>query len=210
MTAQAGDTLIPESAACVKAALRLTQRRLRKAIPLNQRVAAARKAARFLLRRLRARSDIAIYLSVRSELSTSPLCVALMAAGHRVYAPMTLREHRMRFVRLRRHTVLRRSSLGLPQPAAARASRPLRRLDTVLLPLLAFDARGARLGNGGGYYDRALAGPRIGKRPWRVGYAYAAQEVGNCPCEEFDARLDAVVTERGLRRFDRLLIRQLP
>jgi len=199
MTAQAGDTLFSDPVAR-KAALRIEQRRLRSAIPYSERAIAARKAAKIVLKCLPARSRIAIYLSVRSELSTLPLCAALLRAGHHVYAPVTSREHRMRFVRLRQSTPLRRCPLGLPQPAGNRAQQPIRRLDFVLLPLLAFDAKGGRLGNGGGFYDRALKARRIGRSPKLIGFSYAAQEVDAIPCEPFDVPLDAVVTERGLRR----------
>lgn len=203
MTAQAGDTLLQDSAASAKAALRRLLRERRSAIPHHERAASARKAARLLLARLPARSRVAIYLSVRSELSTLPLCAALLRAGHQVHAPITLREQRMRFLRLTRHTPLRRCAMGLPQPVAPRSVCPVRRLDLILLPLLGFDAEGTRLGNGGGYYDRVLAKPRVGRRPRYIGYAYAAQEVEHIPSERFDVRLDAVITERGLRRLGR-------
>ncbi len=71
----------------------------------------------------------------------------------------------------------------------------------MVLPVLGFDAQGRRLGNGGGYYDRALAAPRAARRPLLLGYAYAVQEVPEIPAEPWDVKLDAVVTERGLRRF---------
>lgn len=201
MTAQAGDTLIPELAAR-KSALRQAQRQLRRAIPERSRATAARRAAAALLRRLgRRRLRIAIYLSVHSELSTAPLRAALTRAGHAVYTPLILPHSRMRFVPLRAHAPLRHCALGLPRPVDTRGRRSARAMDVVLLPLLAFDARGARLGNGGGYYDRALSRRLCARRPWQVGYAYAAQEVAHVPCEPWDVRLDAVATERGLRRF---------
>lgn len=200
MTAQAGDTFLLDSAATAKAALRSLLRERRSAIPPAERARAARQAAKHLLKQLPPRSRIAIYLSVRSELSTLPLCAALLRAGHRVHAPITLRDHGMRFLRLQRHAPLRRCAMGLPQPVAPRSACPVHRLDVILLPLLGFDATGTRLGNGGGYYDRALARPRVGRRPSLLGFAYAAQEVAHIPGEAFDIRIDAVVTERGLRR----------
>jgi 5-formyltetrahydrofolate cyclo-ligase len=119
-----------------------------------------------------------------------------------VWAPVIAPgSRRMRFAPLRRCTCLRRGALGLPQPVPARPLRGARGLDLVILPLLGFDARGGRLGNGGGYYDRALAGPRAGRRPLRLGHAYAAQELPKVPAETWDLRLDAVLTERGIRRF---------
>jgi 5-formyltetrahydrofolate cyclo-ligase len=71
----------------------------------------------------------------------------------------------------------------------------------VIVPLLAFDARGYRLGYGGGFYDRTLAGLRARGKVLAVGFAFAAQEVDEVPIDGFDQRLDAVVTEREVRWF---------
>jgi len=76
-------------------------------------------------------------------------------------------------------------------------------MDVLLLPLLGFDSQGTRLGQGGGYYDRALSHCRF--RPYRIGLGYAAQQVQTLPHEPWDQRLDAVITERGLQRFPRKL-----
>ena len=71
----------------------------------------------------------------------------------------------------------------------------------VILPLLAFDARGHRLGYGGGYYDRTLCALRAQGALLAVGFAYSAQEVAELPADATDQRLDAVVTEAGYRVF---------
>ncbi|MBV8062063.1 MAG: 5-formyltetrahydrofolate cyclo-ligase [Nevskia sp.] len=192
------------SPAARKSELRHCLRRLRVAIPGSQRRCCARRAARQLARwrALRRARDVAVYLSVRSELSTAPLLARLLRRGrHRVWAPVTGSAPRMRFAPLRRHSCLRRGALGLPQVACTRPLRSAASLDLVLLPLLGFDGQGHRLGNGGGWYDRALAGRRSGRRPLLVGYAYAAQEIAAVPAEPWDVKLDAIATERGLRRF---------
>jgi 5-formyltetrahydrofolate cyclo-ligase len=162
-----------------------------------------RRAALHLLRwrRLRQARHIAVYLSVRSELSTAELIGRLLRRRHRLWAPVIAPGRRMRFAPLRRNGKLRRDALGLPRPARGRPLRSLRGMDLVVLPLVGFDARGQRLGGGGGYYDRALAGLSPARRPWLVGYAYAAQEIAAVPAEPWDVKLDAAVTERGLRRF---------
>ncbi|HEY9216874.1 MAG TPA: 5-formyltetrahydrofolate cyclo-ligase, partial [Phenylobacterium sp.] len=69
--------------------------------------------------------------------------------------------------------------------------------DLVLAPLLAFDRRGHRLGQGAGHYDRTLANLRAAKPVWVVGLAYAGQEVEEIPAEPHDQRLDAILTETG-------------
>ena len=70
--------------------------------------------------------------------------------------------------------------------------------DVLLVPLLAFDRAGYRLGYGGGYYDRTLAALRAKKRILAVGLAFAVQEVAQVPHEDFDERLDFVLTEQGV------------
>jgi 5-formyltetrahydrofolate cyclo-ligase len=69
--------------------------------------------------------------------------------------------------------------------------------DLVICPLLAFDRRGSRLGQGGGHYDRTIANLRAMKPVFVLGLAYAGQEVEEIPAEAHDQRLDAILTETG-------------
>jgi len=71
----------------------------------------------------------------------------------------------------------------------------------LIVPMLAFDARGYRLGYGGGFYDRTLEGLRARRPTLAVGFAFAAQEVDEVPIDAFDQQLDVVVTEEGVREF---------
>lgn len=71
----------------------------------------------------------------------------------------------------------------------------------VIVPLLAFDARGYRLGYGGGFYDRTLEGLRARRPTIAIGFAFAAQEVDLVPIDATDQPLDMIVTETGVRRF---------
>ncbi len=91
-----------------------------------------------------------------------------------------------------------RSRLGMLEPAP---DWPLAHPTVLLVPLLAFDAHGHRLGYGGGFYDRTLDAMRAGGRVLAIGVAYAGQEVPLLPREAHDHPLDAVITENGLRRF---------
>ncbi len=74
----------------------------------------------------------------------------------------------------------------------------------LIVPLLAFDALGYRLGYGGGFYDRTLEGLRARGPITAIGYAFAAQEVAEVPREATDQRLDLIVTEAGVRAFPAL------
>ena len=73
--------------------------------------------------------------------------------------------------------------------------------EVLIVPLLAWDRRGYRLGYGGGFYDRTLDGLRARGPVLAVGFAFAAQEVAEVPTDAFDQRLDAVVTEKGVTVF---------
>jgi 5-formyltetrahydrofolate cyclo-ligase len=204
MTALAGDTFPFPHAPPTKAALRTTLRRQRASLPLGQRRRHARRAAAHLGRwaTLRGARDIGVYLAVRSEISAGPLIEWLWRAGRRTWVPVVGAGGRMRFAPLRPGARLRIGPLGLARPASARPLRTARALDLIVLPLVGFDAQGHRLGAGGGYYDRAL-GTACGRRPLLVGLAYAIQQIPAIPAEPWDVALDAVATERGLRRFRR-------
>ncbi|TAG18631.1 MAG: 5-formyltetrahydrofolate cyclo-ligase [Rhodobacterales bacterium] len=73
--------------------------------------------------------------------------------------------------------------------------------EVLIVPMLAFDARGYRLGYGGGFYDRTLEGLRAKGPVLAVGFAFAAQEVAEVPIDATDQRLDVMVTEKGVTVF---------
>jgi 5-formyltetrahydrofolate cyclo-ligase len=73
--------------------------------------------------------------------------------------------------------------------------------ELLIVPLVGFDARGFRLGYGGGFYDRTLQGLRGKRATLAVGFGFAAQELPEVPIDEFDQRLDVMVTENGVRWF---------
>ena len=200
MTAQAGDTTSTpselKSLARRKQAMRQAVRQVRRSLDAATRRRAAVRAATHLARAARQVRHVAVYLSVGEELDTAPLLDLLRRRGCTLYAPRLAGPGRLRFTRLAHGTTLRRNRYGIAEPIGGALPS---RLDLVLLPLVAFDAQGRRLGMGGGYYDRLLARPR--RWPLRVGFAFAAQEVAAVPAQAHDVRLDAVVTERGLRRF---------
>jgi 5-formyltetrahydrofolate cyclo-ligase len=93
---------------------------------------------------------------------------------------------------------LQRGTYGIPEPSK---DWPLAYPKILLVPLLAFDSHGHRLGYGGGYYDRTLDFLRANSTVHAVGVAYAGQEVDALPREDHDHPLDAVITENGVREF---------
>ncbi|MEO6565981.1 MAG: 5-formyltetrahydrofolate cyclo-ligase [Casimicrobiaceae bacterium] len=178
-----------------KQELRATMRAVRRDVSPAMRRKAARQAATFALRVLRSRRTVAICLSHGFELGTGPLIAQLLRRHHRLCAPR-LRGDTMVFVEINRRSQLRRNPFGILEPVSVRRAG---RIDAIVLPLLAVDATGHRLGQGGGFYDRALARRRPFRRPLLIGYAYAAQQVKQVPRAPHDIRLHGVVTERGIR-----------
>jgi 5,10-methenyltetrahydrofolate synthetase len=73
--------------------------------------------------------------------------------------------------------------------------------EVVIVPLVAFDGRGFRLGYGGGFYDRTLEGLRAKRPTIAVGFAFDVQEMAQVPIEDTDQKLDFIVTESGVRAF---------
>ena len=121
---------------------------------------------------------------------------ALAARGHALALPVVVaKKSPLHFREWREGDALVVHPFGMHEPGPhARTVTP----DVLLIPLLAFDAQGTRLGYGGGFYDRTLAS-LAAKRA--IGIAYAGQEVAELPCHDHDHPLDSVVTENGVRHF---------
>ncbi len=149
---------------------------------------------------------LAVYLSRGGEVDLTALVIRAWKAGKRCYLPVVERG-RLRFLPYAPDTVLRPNRFGIPEPAET-ASRqvPASALDLVVLPLVAFDAAGNRLGMGGGYYDRtfAFSHRRLRwRRPVLIGAAYGFQRVPALAVSPWDVPLDAAATEGGLEWFRR-------
>ncbi len=148
---------------------------------------------------------IAFYLPHRGEIDPTPLMEKARRMGKEVYLPVLhpMRGRPMAFAPHGGRMVKNR--FGIPEPdVPPRLWLSARHLDLILLPLVAFDAQGHRLGMGGGFYDRTLAflhRRTRWHRPRLVGLAYSFQEVEALPAHPWDVPLDGVATERGIMWF---------
>ena len=158
----------------------------------------ARRAAGHALEALaplRGALVVAAYIPVGSEIDPTPAMLALHGLGFRVCAPVVVAKGApLKFRMWWPGAALAAGPFGVRVPAEGAEVIP----DVILAPLLAFDARGYRLGYGGGYYDRTIAALRPAGLQRAFGLAYAAQEVDAAPVDANDARLDGVITEAGL------------
>jgi len=183
--------------------LRQRCRGLRNALPQAQR----RAASRDITRHLRASPlywsarHIALFWPVDAEVDLRDFLSDALAHGKHCYLPLMRPGRRMWFLRYRPDAKLVRNAHGIPEPRLVwRDVLAPQFLDLVCVPLLGFDKRGNRLGQGGGYYDRTfsfkLAQPD--SRPRLLGIGFACQELEQLPEAAWDVPLAAVVTERGI------------
>lgn len=150
---------------------------------------------------------IAFYLSNDGEPDLQPLINHAWQERKDCFLPVVGQRngHRLWFLPYTPATPLYPNRFGIPEPAHHPGERRFKAhaLDLVLLPLVAFDAAGHRLGMGGGFYDRTLAFLRW-RRHWHkprlLGTAYAFQEVAALPVDAWDVPLTAIATESGLKQ----------
>ncbi|MFB2593282.1 5-formyltetrahydrofolate cyclo-ligase [Paracoccus sp. p4-l81] len=140
---------------------------------------------------------LAGYMPMRSEIDPLPAMAAHHGAGGTVGVPVILaRATPLVFHRWTPDAAMIPGTFGAQVPQAGVPVQP----QVLIVPLLAFDARGFRLGYGGGFYDRTLAGLRARGPVTAIGFAWGAQQVDQVPTEPTDEVLDLIVTEAGIIR----------
>jgi 5-formyltetrahydrofolate cyclo-ligase len=132
------------------------------------------------------------YAATAEELDPAPLVAALRARGARIAYPRVCESGALTLHWCEEDAALARGYRGIAEPAADSPQASPDDFDLVLVPGVAFDASGARLGMGGGFYDRLL--PRLSAGAMNVGLAFDEQIVERVPAEEHDVRLGAVIT----------------
>lgn len=150
---------------------------------------------------------IAVYLNHDGEVSTEQIIQQIWRADKHCYLPV-LREKPQKglwFSVYRKDSRLVANKFGIYEPAIhSGAIRHPWHLDLALVPLVAFDLSGNRIGRGGGYYDRTFAymkQPTQPKAPLLVGLAFECQKQNSLPAHSWDIPLDAVVTEKAFYLF---------
>ena len=144
---------------------------------------------------------VAGYLPMSGEADPRPAMIALAARGRILALPRVEKENApLIFRKWGKGILLEKDLCGIPGPSSASEKvRPR----VILVPVVAFDRFGSRLGMGRGYYDRTLAKLRDEGPVTAIGVAYAVQQIADLPKEKYDEKLDALVTEKGIWLFNR-------
>lgn len=182
-------------------------RQQRRALSPSANEACALGLAHQLLssRIFRLSQKIALYLPNDGEIDPRFLLEPAWQQGKQTYLPVLgMRSmNQLWFLPFNDQTVLTPNRFGIPEPVHQRRDRRFKpqQLDLVLMPLVAFDTQGNRLGMGGGFYDRTLAFLQH-RHKWRkprlIGLAYEFQRVDSLPVQQWDVPLDAIATEQQL------------
>jgi len=173
----------------------------RAALGADVALSRAREACAWLVRltEFAAAGRIGLYVAVAGEIPTRPVYEAARAAGKACLLPTVVAAAKpLEFLPLERWEDLRAGRYGVPEPPVDGAGSALAPSDLVVIPGLAFDVEGRRLGTGAGYYDRSF--PPGAPAPLLVGFGFDLQRVERVPNAPHDRAMDALVTERGVWR----------
>jgi 5-formyltetrahydrofolate cyclo-ligase len=191
-----------------KAALRKNLRALRRGLPRAVHAAQSRRAAAALARSsaFAAGRRVALYLPFDGEAGTEPLLAAARRRKIRVFVPVVADRRRRRLAFHELGSSTRRGTFGIRIPDRRTRKLAARWFHLIVVPFVGVDAKGRRLGMGGGFYDRAL-GFRRHRAHWRgprvIGLGFDCQCVESVSAESWDLAFDAIATESGIRHFPR-------
>ncbi|MBH0027835.1 5-formyltetrahydrofolate cyclo-ligase [Pseudoalteromonas sp. SWN29] len=187
-----------------RAQIRTDIREIRNNLSNNQQIIAAQSLKMNFIQHLKSEETtnskhIAIYLSNDGELDTSLLIKELWSLNHAIYLPIIhpFNGANLLFQRYEKNSPMRANRYGILEPKLNCSQIcPLPALDYLLMPLVAFDKQGNRLGMGGGFYDRTLA--RLHEQNWQkpqlIGLAHECQKVETLPIESWDVPLKTIIT----------------
>ena len=134
------------------------------------------------------------YYPYNNELDCTQILKKFENKGYIISLPKIKKNFQMDFIQWSSNEPLVINRFGIPEPSNGKIKFP----DILLIPLLSFDKKLNRVGYGGGFYDRYIHKIKRIKKPLLVGLAYSFQRVKNIPINEYDKKLDFVITERNI------------
>jgi 5-formyltetrahydrofolate cyclo-ligase len=187
-----------------KEEMRKTVLTKRRAITKDTRAKAADAGSRLLLAHpvFTASQHVACYLGQIDEFDCMPIIEAIWQLGKKCYLPIlpSHQEKTLKFAAYQVDTLLQRNKYHIFEPVNSETITP-EKLDLVIVPLVAFDLHGHRIGMGGGYYDRTFAFKQktaFITQPYLLGLAYELQKLPALPYDPWDVLLQGIITEEKL------------
>lgn len=153
--------------------------------------------------KIMAAKNIALFLCFDGEINTQPLIDALWRQGKNVYLPILhpFNRHNLLFLNYSAETQLVKNRFNINEPPLdVTQVLPLTQLDVMMIPLVAFDNQGQRLGMGGGFYDRTLMNWQQ-KNFYPIGLAHDCQQVELLPVAHWDIPLPEIITPQKIWRW---------
>jgi len=181
-----------------KEVLRTRAREARAALPDETRRSYSLLICNRVCGLLDGKDPVLVYASKPPEVDTSHLITALLSRNRSVVVPIIEKETRtLRLSYLRDPLHLSASTFSVPEPIGHEFPADPGQIPVAIVPLIAFDRKGNRLGYGAGYYDRFLS---RNAHMFRIGIAFSCQEVDSIPADERDVCMDVIVTEKDVLR----------
>ena len=182
-----------------KGELRATLRQRRQALgPQRQRTAAQSLITSVIKLPAWDKAErVALYMAADGEISTGPLQQLATRQGKQLFLPVISEDNSLSFHAWQADEPLRDNRYNIPEPPAQSPRCPTSDLDIIFMPLVAWDQCGGRLGMGGGFYDRTLAGA---DGPVLIGLAHECQQVEQVPRDSWDICLAFIATDTALHQ----------
>lgn len=188
--------------------MRKSMKQKRNQLSLTDRDKASEEACQLLLTSpyYQVSEHIAVYFAQQGEIDPDLMIKTAIAEGKHIYLPVLdpVNQQNLLFIRYEPNMRLVRNQFNILEPmiTAHNIIAP-KKLDLVIMPLVAFDDRGNRLGMGAGYYDRTFAYLKINPKqvPILLGFGYDFQHTEKIKAENWDVPLNAVVTEQRVYKF---------
>ena len=136
------------------------------------------------------------YYPSNYEIDDLAILDLLEKKNFKVSLPIIKKDNQMNFYRWSRSDPLRVNKFGIPEPVSSKIFYP----DILLVPLVAYDNNLNRLGYGGGYYDRYIEKLEKTKKIIKIGLAFSFQKISSIPIDQYDKRLDFIITEKKILR----------
>ena len=140
--------------------------------------------------------NIGGYYPSNYEIDDLDILDYLEKKNFKVSLPVIKKENQMNFYKWSKRDPLKINKFGIPEPVSTQIIYP----DILLVPLVAYDCNLNRLGYGGGFYDRYIEKIEKIKKVTKIGLAFSFQNISSIPINQYDKRLDFIVTEKEILR----------